>query len=274
MINFIEYTFNNDSNKVTELKIDNYTGDNPEEEKQELMREQKRSILQSCMDRNLYNREGDDPCTSGVSMSTSEAKSDSKQDMEWRSASSSLTKQASGEDMETHKELVWYATYDTEMQDESFEQIISLCKNRTPPQNKISIKLENFDIVFAEVCDLQPMVYLQHRNGASCFIKLYLIHKDQLVDIVIKKNRCFFPAYQEYDIVDTNLINDSQSFVINEILPYGYVLKIGNYETYSIYTLTNTYVQHFENIKNVCVSAEAYIKELFKGMANSFPNFS
>lgn len=46
------------------------------------------------------------------------------------------------------------------------------------------------------------------------------------------------------------MINNNQSFVIDECLPYGYILRIGAYEGYSIYTLTNPIIQQAKEIRN------------------------
>jgi hypothetical protein len=53
------------------------------------------------------------------------------------------------------------------MRDEVFNDMIYECSNNTPPLNKVSIKLENFDIVFAKVANANGMVYLQQRTCGS-----------------------------------------------------------------------------------------------------------
>lgn len=119
--------------------------------------------MQSSIDRTLYHRAGDDPCTSGVSMTSSEIRRDhdnfsNKSDNFHQSSTSVINI------LTKHPDFVWYAAYDCEMRDEIFNDMIYECSNTTHPLNKVSIKLENFDIVFAKVENANGMVFLQQRT--------------------------------------------------------------------------------------------------------------
>jgi hypothetical protein len=265
---------NTADDKVNELKLaqDEYVNQMITNE-QQIIRDQKRSIVQSSIDRTLYHRAGDDPCTSGVSMTSSEIRRDhesvpDKNENHPQSSSSVVN------DLAKHPDFVWYAAYDWEMRDEVFNDMIYECSNNTPPLNKVSIKLENFDIVFAKVENANGMVYLQQRTCGSWFVKLYLIHKDQLLDLTINKSKAFWPDYSDFSMLSSSLLHNSESVIIDHSLPYGYLLRIGDYDNFSIYTLTNSRIQVLQDIKNQWEPSDFYIKELFKAMTDSFPNFS
>lgn len=245
-------------------------------DQQQFMREQKRSIVQSSIDRDRYHRIGDDPCTSGVSMWSSEFRPDSGLglDRDQNYANKNDSSVIPLNSLIKKPLFVWYAAYDSEMKQDKFESLIFQWENRTIPVNQISIKLENFDVVFSKMDQAPCMIYLQQKTLASWFIKLYLLNKEQLIGLSKLKNREFWPAYNDYHMLDTSLVDNDHSVVINRWLPYDYLLRIGEYENYPIYTLTNSKVQQMKDIRNTCNPTDEYIKGLFKGMTESFPNFS
>lgn len=227
------------------------------------MREQKRSIVQSSIDRNFYHREGDDACTSGVSASSTENR-DSREE----------SKVNPNLQVDSEEDLVWYAAYNWEMRDDVFEELLFQGRHHTPARRKVSIKLENFDIVFSQVGNLPGMVYLQQRTWGSWFIKLYLISKSQLMDITQLKTVPYTNEHFDFSILNNLLNENKESVVIDTVLPYGYFLRIGEYENSPIYTLTNFNLQLSSDIKNTWDPTDLYIKEFFKAMTESFPNFS
>lgn len=225
------------------------------------MIDQKKSILQSSLDRKRYNRIGDDPCTSGVSMWSSEMRPDSEEPNEFgnKSISSTFSSKASRQRFSQNK-LIWYAAYDSELKEEIFDQVISEWRNKTKPLQKVPIRLESFDVVFAKVSRLQSMIYLQRKYGGSWFVALYLITLDQLIDIVINKNKKLYPQYTNYEMMNISLFDTNPSFEIDRWLPYGYVMRIANYENHFIYTLTNSFIDQAKEIRNTWNPSSEYIK--------------
>ena len=217
----------------------------------------------------MYNRVGDDPCTSGVSMCSSEYaqnRVDSIEDQMQTVGDINIFKQPTP--------YIWLATYDNDMSDNSFHSMISQCSNPCPPLNKISIKLEEYDVAFANVGHLPSMLYLQRKVQGYCFIKLYLIQRDQLIDLAIIKNsrlQCNYKMKQEPDF---SFIDQGKCFLLDELLPYGYGVLIGDFENYPIYFFTNYDLYEKGQVKNVCKPSDQYIKDIFYGMIESFPNFS
>jgi hypothetical protein len=159
---------NTADDKVNELKLaqDEYVNQMITNQ-QQIMRDQKRSIVQSSIDRTLYHRAGDDPCTSGVSMTSSEIRRDHESVPDIKEIYPPSSSGSVVNDLAKHPDFVWYAAYDCEMRDEVFNDMIYECSNTTHPLNKVSIKLENFDIVFAKVENANGMVYLQQRTCGS-----------------------------------------------------------------------------------------------------------
>ena len=241
---------------------------------EEYVREQKRSIVQSSIDRNLYHRAGDDACTSGVSMTSSDQRLESENSPDEETKEISHAPDPLIQELNNLPEYVWYAAYDSEMRDEVFNDVLDKWNDNTFPLNKVSIKLENFDLVFATIKELPGMVYLQQRTWGSCFIKLYLINKNQLLDIAKQKSLSFFPDYKDFTMLTPSLIHYKESVIIDHCLPYGYLLRIGEYDNFSIYSLTNSHLQILSDIKNNWEPSDFYIKEFFKAMTESFPNFS
>jgi hypothetical protein len=171
-------------------------------------------------------------------------------------------------------QFVWYAAYDSEMKDSIFGEILDQCENKANPISKICIKLEDYDLVFAKMNQIQSMVYLKHHPFGSWFIKLYLIEKDQLIELAINKNRNFCPEFTNVSSLNTSLIDNQDSTIINPALPYGYFLRIGEYNGFSIYWMTNSSIQNIREVKSSWNPSDFYIKELFQAMTESFQNFS
>ena len=151
------------------------------------IREQKRLILQSSLDRNLYNRSGDDPCTSGVSLCSSDILNNPEEDKNIENNHIDNRPNNTKNYMIKKQTHVWYAAYDCDMKDSAMYTMLDQCENKARPVNKISIKLEDFDVVFANFGQFQSMLYLQRKLWGSWFIKLFLIQKDQLIDIAVRK---------------------------------------------------------------------------------------
>ena len=151
------------------------------------IREQKRLILQSSLDRNLYNRSGDDPCTSGVSLCSSDILNNPEEDKNIENNHIDNRTNNTKNYLIKKPTHVWYAAYDCDMKDSAMYTMLDQCENKARPVNKISIKLEDFDVVFANFGQFQSMLYLQRKLWGSWFIKLFLIQKDQLIDIAVRK---------------------------------------------------------------------------------------
>lgn len=62
--------------------------------------------------------------------------------------------------------------------------------------------------------------------------------------------------------------------MLDEKLPYGYGVLIGDYENFPIYSLTNYHIHEATEIKNICMPDDDYVRDVFYGMTESFPNFS
>lgn len=73
---------------------------------------------------------------------------------------------------------------------------------------------------------------------------------------------------------DTEFIDKNQCFLLDKLLPYGYGVLIGDYEDYPIYSLTNYQIHETLNVKNTWNPTNEYIRDVFYGMTESFPNFS
>lgn len=130
------------------------------------MREQKRSIVQSSIDRDRYHRVGDDPCTSGVSMCSSEFRPDSGLgfDRDHNFSNKNDSSVIPLNSLVKKPLFVWYAAYDSEMKQDKFEGFIDKCDNKTIPVNQISIRLEHFDVVFVKLGQAPCMIYLQKKS--------------------------------------------------------------------------------------------------------------
>jgi hypothetical protein len=220
----------------------------------------------------LYNRAGDDPCPSGTSMMSSDAK-DSILSSEKAQLQVPPTT-AIVHDLAQDVEFVWYAAYDLEMSTTSFCSLLEGCRNKSMPLKTTSIKMDNYDIVFSDTDNAQGVVFLQQKIGAYCYVKLYLIHKDQLFELSQNKSNCFAPEYSDFSMLNDQIVNSNSSVVINHSLPYGYLLRITEFQGYPIYALTNSRLYKAQETKNICSPSEFYITEYYKALLESIENFS
>lgn len=81
--------------------------------------------------------------------------------------------------------FIWIASYDELLSTQFLIQIIKKCKNTNLPIEWISIHLNNFKLIFNKVNKTQEIrPFLVENKSSVSFVKLYLVNKDQILDIL------------------------------------------------------------------------------------------
>lgn len=221
----LDHTMNNEEDKVNELQLaqDEYVTN-----RQLFRREQRKPVLQSTQDRNKFQKDGDEPCTSGASLTSSEIRHDSDRNTnsEYRDINSVVNLPATVPTLTSKVQYVWYAAYDSEMADDTFADLLMRCDIKSKPFNKISIKLNDYDVVFSSIHGDRSVIYIQQRLSSSCFVKLYLIHKEQLLDLAILKNKSLTSNYIHYKTLCPSIVEETRSEIIEKNAPYNLLYHV------------------------------------------------
>ena len=179
-----------------------------------------------------------------------------------------------------NEDLVWYASYGSNLQEERFLCYIMGgkaigsnksnpgCKDKTPPRDTEEIYIES-EMYFAKsssVWDGGGMAFIKtdFNKGVQTFGRIYLITKEQFVDIVKKEINFTGELTIDFD----RAINEN-SYVFKDRSLYGNIIYLGNQYNYPIFTFTNE--------RNIAITAKpsiSYLKTITKGIIEVFPNIS
>lgn len=177
-------------------------------------------------------------------------------------------------------DLVWYASYGSNLLEDRFLCYIKGgkatgstkpnlgCRDKTPPRDNEEIYIES-EMYFAKkssVWDNGGMAFIKtdFDKGIQTFGRMYLITKEQFVDIV-KQEISFVGEL----IIDFDRAINERSYVFKDRSLYGNIIYLGNQYTYPIFTFTNK-----GNITETSKPSLSYLKTITKGIFEIFPNIT
>ncbi|UNC91268.1 helix-turn-helix domain-containing protein [Candidatus Contubernalis alkaliaceticus] len=143
------------------------------------------------------------------------------------------------------KNLVWYASYGSNVNKERFMRYIVNCKDKTPPKDERPLILEH-PIYFSNrssTWNNQGVAFLDVQKEGKAYGKMYLITKQQFMDI-------------------HKLEGSSKNW-------YNEVVELGNENEIPIFTFTHT--PH--KMKDVIPSMD-YVDVIKKGIQETYPELS
>jgi hypothetical protein len=179
-----------------------------------------------------------------------------------------------------NKEYMWYCSYGSNLSEDRFLCYIKGgkpkgsdrtevgCRDKSLPLKNKPIKMDN-ELLFVEssvrwsnmgVAIVNPNT----KNNLKSYGRMYLITKEQFIDIVKQENGISLEKAQQIDFTKNNKGNNS---VLLEGKRYGLILCIGEDEGYPIYTFTTS-----KNVDKIEINAPSkeYLQMIASGLVETY----
>ena len=162
-------------------------------------------------------------------------------------------------------ENIWLGVYNKYMITQNIANLIEKCSDKSLPKELASIHLNNYSICFN-----QNNIYIIRKDNSTILIKLYLITKNQLIDILKIEYNCNEKLESE-KIFSLTKIND-EIFLgqyQNELNFYNIIKYIGIFNNKKIYSITSNKTELDSKLPD-----KEYLKDIYIGLKESFYLYS
>ena len=181
--------------------------------------------------------------------------------------SNSSSKDNTSEISQENKNYIWFGVYNEMLLNENISKVLEKCNDKSLPKESASIHLNKFIISFNK-----NNIFILFKENSSIFIKLYLITKNQLIDILKNEYKCNEKIENDFEnIFKLQKIND-EIFLDqyqNENNFYNTIKNIGIFNQINIYSITT-------KNKNIDLQApdKEYLNKIYIGLKESFYLYS
>lgn len=165
------------------------------------------------------------------------------------------------------EKYIWFGVYNELLLNENISKLFEKLVDKSLPKESASIHLNRFIISFHK-----NKIFITYKENSSMFIKLYLILKAQLLDILKKEYNC-------NDKIDNELENIFKLQKINDELVldpcqdennfYNTLKNIGTFNNIIIYSVTSR-----NNIVDLQPPDKDYLNQIYIGLKKSFYLYS
>ena len=162
---------------------------------------------------------------------------------------------------------IWFGVYNELLLNENISKLLERCNDKTLPKEQASIHLNKFSLSFNK-----NKAFILFKENSSIFIKLYLITKNQLIDILKNEYKCNEKIENDSEnIFKLQNINDElildQYQVVDNF--YNTIKKIGIFNQINIYSVTT-------KSKNIDIQPpdKEYLYQIYIGLKQSFYLYS
>ena len=165
------------------------------------------------------------------------------------------------------EKYIWFGVYNELLLNENISKLFEKLVDKSLPKESASIHLNKFTISFHK-----NKIFITYKENSSMFIKLYLILKAQLLDILKKEYNC-------NDKIDNELENIFKLQKINDELVldpcqdennfYNTLKNIGTFNDIIIYSVTSR-----NNIVDLQPPDKDYLNQIYIGLKKSFYLYS
>ena len=186
---------------------------------------------------------------------------------EKKDQSSSSSKDKTSEISTENEKYIWFGVYNELLLNENISKLLEKCKDKSLPKESASIHLNKFSISFNK-----NKIFIIFKENSSIFIKLYLITKNQLIDILKYEYKCNDKIDNEFDnIFKLQKINDE---IILEPYQtennfYNTIKNIGIFNNIKIYAITTK-----NNNVDLQPPDKEYLNQIYIGLKKSFYLYS
>lgn len=177
------------------------------------------------------------------------------------------------------EQYIWFGVYDGLLRNKNLISYIKKCRDNSLPLECAAIHLEKYSISFCKTNNSEVKAFLFENEGSVVFLKLYLITKSQLVDIMA---HCYqINLLQESTDEIFNILNKPESSLdltprLNNNLStsscnYKMMKCLGELDSILIYSLTtNSQVKSME----LAAPDTDYLRNIYLGLKKSFSPYS
>ena len=139
---------------------------------------------------------------------------------------------------------IWLGIYDTLQINDNFNELIEKCKDKSKPKEIISLKLEKYQLNFSK-----NTAFITFNENKFILITLYLITKEQLIDILVQKYNC---NDNSLSLEKINLKNLNEELNLDNNNCYNLLLCLGKYKGVNILSITvknnNNLIENPDNV--------------------------
>lgn len=174
-------------------------------------------------------------------------------------------------------ELIWYASYGSNISEERFLCYIKGgrpegasfeykgCRNKAIPLQQANITIRH-ELYFAKSSKTWKgggvaYIHPQANSNASTFGRMYLITKEQFIDVVLQEN-----AQAGKINLDFSTALENGNFSFNSASWYGHLLHLGTKNNHPIYTFTNGIFSE----KEINTPDKSYLSTIIRGLIASY----
>ena len=186
------------------------------------------------------------------------------------SQSNSLEKEEKNKSPEISSENgknIWFGVYNEFLLNDNISKVLEKCNDKSLPKESASIHLNKYSISFNK-----NKIFIIFKENSSIFIKLYLISKNQLIDILKTEYKCNDSIEKESENI-FKLQNINDEIVLeqyqNETNFYNIIKNVGIFNKINIYAITT---------KNINVDSQPpdkeYLEQIYIGLKTSFYLYS
>ena len=186
---------------------------------------------------------------------------------EKKDQSSSSSKDKTSEISTENEKYIWFGVYNELLLNENISKLLEKCKDNSLPKESASIHLNKFSISFNK-----NKIFIIFKENSSIFIKLYLITKNQLIDILKNEYKCNDKIDNESEnIFKLEKINDEIILepYQTEINFYNTIKNVGVFNKINIYSITTK-----NNNIDIQAPDKEYLNQIYIGLKKSFYLYS
>jgi hypothetical protein len=167
------------------------------------------------------------------------------------------------------EQYIWFGVYDQLLRNKLLVSNLKKCKDSSFPLECAAIHLEKYQISFCKI-NSEVKAFLFESEGSVVFLKLYLITKEQLIDLLNIyyqiNNFSNFELFKELSKADSQF--DISSITDSE---YNLIRCLGELDGILIYSMTTN--KSFPTLKVGAPESE-YLRNIYLGLKKSFNPYS
>ncbi len=162
---------------------------------------------------------------------------------------------------------IWYGVHNELLRNKNIIKVIKKCNDPSIPIECASIHLNNFKIGFNK-----NRVFIEYNENSEIFFKLYLITKEQFMDILITYYSCNNKIKKEEENIINNLNKINDEYDLNSYLNepnsfYNIIKCVGNLDGIKILTISS-------KINEIIPPDIEYLKVIYSGLKKSFQPYN
>ena len=165
------------------------------------------------------------------------------------------------------EKYIWFGVYNELLLNENISKLIEKCTDKSLPKESAAIHLNKYSITFNK-----NKIFIIYKENSSMLIKLYLILKNQLIDILKKEFNCndkidndlekIFKLQKPNDEIALDQYQNESNF-------YNTLKNIGIFNKINIYSITSK-----NDIIDLQPPDKDYLNQIYIGLKKSFYLYS